>query len=120
MQPRVSLSLFCRDSTATHLEIVDSSLQSRTPTHGFGPGVPAPPPIVTSPSFLKSRHRLGDFGAGRQRYGMPRLREFERPVVDLRAWGEWSALLRNRKFPPANNYNSSSLSKVRIDGEFMD
>jgi putative transposase len=35
------------------------------PHMALGPGVPDPPPIVTSPSFLKSRHRLGDFGAVR-------------------------------------------------------
>jgi putative transposase len=35
------------------------------PHMALGPGVPDPPPIVTSPSFLKSRHRSGDFGAVR-------------------------------------------------------
>jgi len=35
------------------------------PHMALGPGVPDPPPIVTSPSFLKSRHRVGDFGAVR-------------------------------------------------------
>jgi putative transposase len=33
------------------------------PHMALGPGVPDPPPIVTSSSFLKSRHQLGDFGA---------------------------------------------------------
>jgi transposase InsO family protein len=35
------------------------------PHMALSPGVPDPPPIVTSPSFLKSRHRSGDFGAVR-------------------------------------------------------
>ena len=33
------------------------------PHMALGPDVPDPPPIVTSSSFLKSRHQLGDFGA---------------------------------------------------------
>jgi putative transposase len=35
------------------------------PHMALGPGVPDPPPSLVSPTYPKSRYRLGDFGAVR-------------------------------------------------------